>query len=261
MTSHDAQERRRDSRHRAEQSFGIVNPALPPDVLSKNHPIYKGREASFFGEISGCISRRRESCHQQPVGDKQGERDQELSSDLSRQEDKRRNQVTERDPLQHSGNPNCRQLKIRKRVEKQAETKNDRRAFDDFEIQVALTCALFDATRKCERDRYADNKQKEWENEIRGRSAMPFRMLQRPVDAGPCAGIIYKHHARDRQTAKDVERHEAPAGVCRKHFGGHRFAVKLPRKGAKTQRESRTNFASLRVARKIHVRVCAVECP
>ena len=41
-------------------------------------------------------------------------------------------------------------------------------------------------------------------DEIGWRPAMPFRVLQRPVDAGPRAGIIHQHHARDRESAKDI---------------------------------------------------------
>ena len=89
-------------------------------------------------------------------------------------------------------------LEIRKTVEKQTETKNDRRAFEHLEVQVAFDCALFDTTRESEGDRHADDEKKERKDEIGRRPAMPLRVLERPVDAGPSAGIVYEHHARDR---------------------------------------------------------------
>jgi hypothetical protein len=81
-----------------------------------------------------------------------------LRSGLRRQKDERSDQITDRDSLQHAGNTNRSELKIRKAVEKQSETKDDRAAFDDFEIQVAFYIPLFNAPRKCERDRNTDDK-------------------------------------------------------------------------------------------------------
>ena len=102
---------------------------------------------------------------------------------------------------------------MRKGVEKQPETKDDRRALEHLEIQVAPDSAFFDTTCKSKRDRYADDEEEERKDQIRGCPAMPLRMQKRPIDAGPGTGIVYEHHARDRQTAKNVERNEAPTGI------------------------------------------------
>ena len=74
--------------------------------------------------------------------------------------------------------------------------------------RIAFDRAFFNAPRKRERDRNADDEQKERKDEIGWRPAMPFGVLQRPVDAGPRAGIVYEHHSGDRDAAKNVERNE-----------------------------------------------------
>jgi hypothetical protein len=68
-------------------------------------------------------------------------------------------------------------LKIWKAIEKQPEAKNDRGAFDYFEIQVALDSAFFYATRESECDRNTDDKKEERKDEVGWRPAMPFSVL------------------------------------------------------------------------------------
>ena len=87
-----------------------------------------------------------------------------------------------------------------------------------------LHAAFFNATRKRERDRNADDEEEERKDEIGRRPAMPFRVLQRPVDAGPRAGIIYEHHAGDRDSAKNIERDKATGGL-RKSLGDMRHRL------------------------------------
>src|SRR6185437_8433356 len=101
------------------------------------------------------------------------------------------------------------ELKVREAVEKQTEAKNDRAAFDYFEKQIASDVSVFNAACERERDRNTDDKEEEWEDEIRWRPAMPFGVFQWPVDAGPCAGIINEHHSGDCDSAKNVERDQA----------------------------------------------------
>src|SRR5262245_43589716 len=112
-------------------------------------------------------------------------------------------------------------MKVREAVEKQAQSEDDRAALDDFEIQIAFDAALFDAPCKRERDRDADDEEKEWKDEIGRRPAIPLGVFQWPVDAGPRAGIIYQHHCGDSDAAKDVERDQTPSRVCGEKFGGH----------------------------------------
>ena len=59
--------------------------------------------------------------------------------------------------------------------------------------------------RERERNRHTNNEQEERKDQIRRRPAIPFSMLERPIDMRPGAGVVDEHHARDRQTAKDVE--------------------------------------------------------
>src|SRR5262249_5002098 len=102
---------------------------------------------------------------------------------------------------------------IRKAIEKQPESEDDRGAFDYFQIKVAFDTAFFHASRESECDRNTDDEKEKWKDEIGWRPAMPLSVFQWPGDAGPRAGIVHQHHACDRDTAKDIERDQP--------FGGH----------------------------------------
>ncbi len=103
MPCQNSEERGGNRWNRTEQTFRIVNPALPPDVLAQDHAIYKRREASFLAEISGRVSGRRELRHDQAVADEQRDGDQQLRSDFGGQKNQRRHQVTDRDTLEDTG--------------------------------------------------------------------------------------------------------------------------------------------------------------
>ena len=178
-------------------------------MLAQQYAIDKRRDTSFLAQVTWHVSRRCQSRHHDAVNNEQCYGNQKLCPDLRRQKDQRRYQVTDRDPLQHAGDADGSELKIWKAVEKQSEAKNDRGAFDYLEIQVTLDSSLFNTTRKRKRDRNADDEEEEREDEIGRRPTMPLSVFQRPVDTGPCAGIINEHHAGDCDSAKDVERDQA----------------------------------------------------
>ena len=147
--------------------------------------------------------------HQQPVNNQQSDRDDDLRPDFRVQKNDRSKEITDGDALQHAGNANSRELKIRKACEKNSQRENDQRAPDDLQVKIALAAAAFNATAKREWNRHANDEQEKRKDEIGGRPAMPLRMRERPIDVTPGARIVYQHHPGDRDAAKHVERNEA----------------------------------------------------
>ena len=60
-----------------------------------------------------------------------------------------------------------------------------------------------------ETHRHSHDEQEERENQIRGRTAMPLRMLERSADMPPVAGVIDQEHCCNRHSAEDVQGEEA----------------------------------------------------
>ena len=56
----------------------------------------------------------------------QRQRDHELGPDFRVEKDQRRNQITHRDPLQHTRNPHVRKIKIRNQIQQESQPENDR---------------------------------------------------------------------------------------------------------------------------------------
>src|SRR5450759_1813728 len=99
-------------------------------------------------------------------------------------------------------------MKIWEAGKELAQQKNDHRTIKDFEEKRAPPVTAFDALAKSERYRHPNDEQKEWKDQIGWRPAVPFGVVQGPVDVRPRTGIVHQHHAGDRQAAEDVERDE-----------------------------------------------------
>src|SRR5260370_3727893 len=151
--------------------------------------------------------------HHDEVNDQQSQRDDRLRARSGFDKDDRREEVTDRDALQHAGNAHRREMKVRKAGEEFSEQEDNHRAIENLEKEGLEFVTSLDALTKAERDRYADDEQKEWKDQVSWRPAIPFSVFQRPVDVRPRTGIVHEHHPDDRQAAEDVERNEA--GVVR----------------------------------------------
>src|SRR5437870_7677320 len=102
-------------------------------------------------------------------------------------------------------------MKIWEAGKKLSQRKDDQRALDDFPIETAVAATFINSSSKRERNRDTDNEQEEGKDQICRRPAVPLGVLERPVDMRPRAGVVYQHHAGDRQAAEDVERDETIA--------------------------------------------------
>src|SRR6476660_5816470 len=100
-------------------------------------------------------------------------------------------------------------MKVRKAGKKLAQREDNQSAFDDLPIEVALAAAAFQAPAKRERDCYANYEQEKRKDEICWSPAVPFGVLQRPIDTAPVARIVHENHAGDHDAAKHIQRHEA----------------------------------------------------
>src|SRR5205807_4086033 len=107
-------------------------------------------------------------------------------------------------------------MKIGKAGEKFAEQKNDCGSIGDFDEERSTRIAAFNSLSKGEWNCYAYDEQKKRKDQISRRPAIPLCVFERPINVRPSPGIVDKHHARDRETAKDVERNQAIAVVRHK---------------------------------------------
>jgi hypothetical protein len=62
-----------------------------------------------------------------------------------------------------------------------------------------------DLTAESETNCYAHYEKEKGENKIGGGPAMPLSMFKRPIDMLPGAGVVYKHHPGDRDSAKHIQ--------------------------------------------------------
>src|SRR5688572_24288308 len=100
------------------------------------------------------------------------------------EKNQRSDEITDRDALQNARDAPGSEFKKRKQVQKRADQKNHRRAAQNFQIDVARH-AFFDALAQSDGNRDADDKQKERENIIGRRDAVPVGVLERRVNRAP----------------------------------------------------------------------------
>src|SRR6266550_1898210 len=93
-------------------------------------------------------------------------------------------------------------------IQKQTQGKDNQRALDDFQEEVATRAANFNAARKCQWDSDSNYKKEKRKDQISRGPAAPLCMVQRPIDVAPRSRIVHQHHAGDRDAAKHVERDE-----------------------------------------------------
>src|SRR5713101_981509 len=209
MTGENTEQRRRQRTHRAQEAFGIVNDSLLPDVRTKNFAIDNRCKTSFFAQVTNVIAGPVNVLHQNEIDNEKSKSDDRLRARPGFNENDRREEVTNRYALQHARNPNRREMKVRKAGEEFSEQEDNHRAIKNLEKEGLEFVTTLDALTKAERDRYADDEQKEWKDQVSWRPAIPFSVFQRPVDVRPRTGIVHQNHPDDRQAAKDVERNEA----------------------------------------------------
>src|SRR5215831_9993580 len=77
--------------------------------------------------------------------------------------------------------------------------------------QAALSA--MEARGKGEGHRNPYNKDKEGENQVRGRPPVPTGMTQGPIGRRPIAGIIDQYHGRDGNAAEEVKSNQTPGWV------------------------------------------------
>jgi hypothetical protein len=104
--------------------------------------------------------------------------------------------------LQHAGNANRREIKVRKARQKLSQQKDDCGSIEDFEEERATSIATFYSLSKRERNGDPNDKEEKREISDRGRPSMPLGVLERPVDVRPRAGIVNQHHAGNGQAAE-----------------------------------------------------------
>ncbi len=112
-------------------------------------------------------------------------------------EQKRRHEVTDGNALQHTRDADGAELPAGIEREDQPEPEDDERPLDDLP-RVPHGPAR-------QRDRHADDEEKEREDEVGRRAAVPFGMTQRRVDVLPVAGVVDDRHPGHRQAAEGVE--------------------------------------------------------
>src|SRR5258707_1006644 len=115
--------------------------------------------------------------HQNEVSDEQSQCDDRLRAQSRFDENDRREEVADGDALQHAGNPNRREMKVRKTGEKLAQQKNDNRAIKNLEKEGLEFVAALDPFAETEWNRHPNDKQKERKDQIGRRPAVPFRVL------------------------------------------------------------------------------------
>src|SRR5713101_5731647 len=105
-------------------------------------------ETPFLAQIAWAIAWRRHMHHQQPVNNEQNHRNDRQCPRPGGQENNRREEVADGDALQHAGNANRREMKVREAGEKLAQQKDDNRAIDDLEQESLFAGAALDALTK-----------------------------------------------------------------------------------------------------------------
>src|SRR5882724_63742 len=108
-------------------------------------------------------------------------------------------------------------MKIGKAGQELTQQKNDRGTIEHFEKEGPAAVTAFDALAERQRDRHPNDEQKEREDQIGRRPAIPFGMFQRPIDMRPRTGVVHQNHAGDRQAAEDVEKEQS--GVLSCYYG------------------------------------------
>src|ERR1044071_768219 len=215
----DAEHRRRDRRNRRQRPLGVPRLAARPDVVrAEDGAVGVGGE-----RLRRLVEREAgDQCHHQPVTEKDEGDDGDLLFERGAQREQRRGDVGDADPLQHAeeaevlGAVDDAVQEARMRiardppppeerigVEQQPDENDEQSAANDL---PAHGRGIAPRQRQVRGD--ADDEEEKREDEVRRRPAVPWRVLERPVDGGPGAGIVDEEHRRDRQPAEDVERYE-----------------------------------------------------
>src|SRR6266480_3994490 len=156
MSGKNAEQRRRQSTDCAQQSFGIVDNSLLPDVRPKNFAIDNRCQTSFFAQVTNVIAAPVNVLHQNEINNDKSKSDHCLSARPGLNKNDRRKEVTDGDSLQHAGNANRREMKVRKAREEFSEQKDDDRAIENLEEESLEFVAALDALDKTERDCHAN---------------------------------------------------------------------------------------------------------
>src|SRR5260370_2665748 len=99
--------------------------------------------------------------HQNEIDNEKSKSDDRLRARPGLNENDRREEVTNRYALQHAGNTNRREIKVRKAGEEFSEQKDDGRAIENLEEEGLELVAALDTFAEPQRYRYADDEQKE----------------------------------------------------------------------------------------------------
>src|SRR6266480_2579538 len=156
MSGKNAEQRRRQSTDCAQQSFGIVNDSLLPNVRTKNFAIDNRCQTSFFAQVTNVIAAPVNVLHQNEINNQKSKSDNCLRARPGPNENHRREEVADGYALQHAGNANRREMKVRKAREKFSEQENDDRAIENLEKEGLEFVTALDALDKTERDCHAN---------------------------------------------------------------------------------------------------------
>src|ERR1051325_8920325 len=148
------------------------------------------------------VRREWRECHQQPVNEEQTRRPDHLTANVCGQKDKRRNEVTHRDALEHARNANVREITLQpaweteldhrainektKRVQEKSQRKDNHRTPQRVEEKLAATLALLEPSRSRERHRHTDDPKEEREDRVRKGPSIPFRVLEWEIGRASC---------------------------------------------------------------------------
>jgi hypothetical protein len=130
-----------------------------------------------------------------------------------RKKDNAGQRIAQRNALHHAVVTQVAEMEVGQRVQQEPNRKDQQRALAHLKQDCAPGNAAIQARAERQRDRCADDKQKERENHVGQRAAIPNRMPELRVGDRAITGVVDQYHESNRQTAQHVERLQARSAL------------------------------------------------
>ncbi len=192
----------------ADDALGVPDLGGSIEVAGQEHPIDVLGEVADRFEDAGAVTGDGVEGHQHPVRSADTNDDGSLAAPGGVEKDERPDEIADSDALEDTGDPDSGEVVGREAGEEQPEAENQRAAAEGVADEDGLVSAFFDPSREGECHGDADDPQKEGENEVGGRPAVPVGVKKRGICLGVRAEVIDKHHGCDGGAAKGIERDE-----------------------------------------------------
>ena len=101
------------------------------------------------------------------------------------------------------------ETEVGKGRQQQTQSEDDDRSAQDLANDISFRVAPLDAFAEGQRDGDADDEEKEGEDPVGDRAAVPIGMQQGRVDVRLVARVVYQDHSGHGQSAKDIEGEQA----------------------------------------------------